>query len=165
MTVRHHRYLREILAHAGFTGAARCRRSIGTDRLIVASAMPRSIRRRATARHPRSRRRRAVVTGGTAGLDDLLGATANGSREGYLATFDRRHPVTAGLPEPLHVFGGSHAHRHRRHRARHAARRRTTATPLGDAVVTRRVGQGATVAIGPDIAGSVLHIQLGRADP
>lgn len=102
-----------------------------------------------------------VVVGGTAGLDEVVGATSHDVYEGYLSGFNPSHPVSAGLPSPLHAFDASALHV-------------TSGTSLGkmldlsahrtvgDSVVAQRYGEGATVALGADIAASVLNIQLGR---
>lgn len=157
-------YLREILAHAGLAWREVAPGDLDdTARLIVLAGQTRLD----TATRERIGSlvyggAALVVTGGTAGLDDLLGATASDRHEGYLAGLDPSHPVTAGLPGPLHVFQA-------------ASLSATSAnvlatlhgddnvTPLGDGVVVNRHGAGAAVTIGADIAASALHIQLGRA--
>jgi hypothetical protein len=101
-----------------------------------------------------------VVTGGTAGLDAILGARETGPLvEGYLA-IDAAHPVTDNLTSSLHVFGGAKL------RAAGGASLGkvldANRAPTGaDAIVANRYGQGVAVAIGPDLPFSVLHIQLG----
>lgn len=102
-----------------------------------------------------------VTCGGTNGLDDIAGATDGPEASGWLTAFDADHPVTAGLPPHLHVFSG---------RALVATGGTSlsslASTPGGDAlgagVVVHRIGAGAVVTIGPEIAADVLHIQLGR---
>lgn len=104
-----------------------------------------------------------VTTGGIWGLDDVLGVSARPiESEGYIGELDDDHPVVGNLESSLHVFSG-------------VVLRSISGTPvaalldadraesLGDAIVVRRVGQGAAVAIGPNISASVLHIQLGHS--
>lgn len=103
-----------------------------------------------------------VATGGTWGLDDLLGATlASERQDGFVVSEDASHPITAGLAHPLHVFVSPALHTTigialGRLMAADAA------TAHGASIVTNRVGQGVTVAIAPNIPASVLRIQLGR---
>jgi hypothetical protein len=158
------RYLQEILAHAGLAWRETTPANLtATDRLIVLSG---ATRLDAAARGRIDSLVRSgsalVVSGGTAGLDDLLGASASGRHEGYLANLDREHPVTAGLPEPLHVFESA-ALTATSGTALGQLLGPDNATRLGDSIVINRPGAGATAAIGADIAASVLHIQLGRA--
>lgn len=103
-----------------------------------------------------------VATGGTWGLDDLLGVTmGRDRRDGYLTATAAAHPITGSITHPLHVFASG-------------AMRATTGTAfarvlaedgqieIGDGVVINRPGAGATVMLAPNIPASVLHIQLGR---
>lgn len=91
-----------------------------------------------------------VVTGGTWGLDDLLGVAATGDDIAFITGRDAAHPITRGLESSLHVFHGQ-------------AVRATSGTAIARGVITHRPGHGATVAIGANLPASVLHIQLGRA--
>ena len=157
------RYLEEIVRHAGLA----CRwRSIdqldSSDRIIVLAG------KRALGSDDRQRLvdlvtsgTALVVTGGTAGLDDLLGATATGDpAEGYLTAMDAAHPVTAGLHSRLHVFDATPL----RATSGTSLGRLTgddAATNRGEGIVASRAGRGATVAIGADIPWSVFHIQTG----
>lgn len=102
-----------------------------------------------------------VVVGGTAGLDDVIGAASHEVGEGYLSDFDPSHPVTAGLPSPLHSFDAVGL---RATSGRSLAKLRdfSNCAIVGDSVVTHHYGGGASVTLGVDIAASVLHIQLGR---
>lgn len=101
-----------------------------------------------------------VVTGGTAGLTDLLGAAATEPlTEGFLA-LDPAHPVTTGLTSSLHVFGG-HLLEARGGRSIGTVLDADRKATGAHAVVVNRYGRGVTVAIGPDLPNSVLHIQLG----
>jgi hypothetical protein len=157
------RYLREILVQAGLTWReATADRLDDRDRLILlagAGRLDAPARDRIAALV--SAGAGLIVAGGTAGLDELLGATASGSHEGYLAGFDPQHPVTSGLPEPLHVFQAASLAA-TTGTALATLRGADNASRLGDGVVTHHPGAGATVVIGADIAASVLHIQLGR---
>lgn len=102
-----------------------------------------------------------IVIGGTAGLDDLIGASSNGEpREGYLIEPDVAHPVTARLHSRLHVFNATPL----RATSGISLGRLTgedAVTEVGDGIVVSRAGRGATVAIGTDIPWSVFHIQTG----
>ena len=153
------RYLEEILAHAGLVWQRGLPDRPGVIVLDANATLDRDTRDRlASLVHDGAA---LVASGGTAGLDDLLGTSSSTPHEGYLTEPDVTHAVTAGLPAPLHVF--------------HAAPLTwSTGTPLasltdasanaisGAGVVANRHGQGATVTIAADIAASVLHIQLGR---
>jgi hypothetical protein len=156
-------YLEEILSHAGLawrrSGIAAL--DAGPSLIVVSGAMTLDADARGALERLVHDGAALIVTGGTAGLDDLLGTTSDGAHEGYLTEFDVDHPVTAGLPSPLHVFAA-------------APLRWSTGTPVasltdtsaatitGAGVVVNRHGKGATVALAPDIAASVLTIQLGR---
>jgi hypothetical protein len=157
------RYLEEIVRHAGLSCRWKDASSLDrSDRIIVLAG------NRTYGTEIRQRIEELVtagvalvVTGGTVGLDNLLGAREVGSPdEGYLVGMDAQHPVSAGLHPPLHVFGA-------------AALRATSGTTLarltdtsaiqetGDAIVVSRAGRGATVVIGANIPFSVFHIQTG----
>jgi hypothetical protein len=90
-----------------------------------------------------------VVTGGTWGLDDLLGVTDRGDTPSWLTVRDPDHPVTRDLESSLHVSCGRDL----------VAR---DGLQLATGIVAHRVGKGTTVAIGANIPASVLHIQQGR---
>jgi len=152
-------YLEEILGHAGIDWRRGMPERPGIILLDGGAALDRDTRDRLAALiHDGAA---LIVTGGTAGLDDLLGTSSGTPHEGYLTEPDAAHPVTAGLPAPLHVFDA-------------APLRWSTGTPLaslsdasastitGAGVVVNRHGRGATVTIAADIAASVLKIQLGR---
>jgi hypothetical protein len=157
------RYLEEILGHAGLAWRRTDVATLeGGPSVIVA---PGTVVLDADARARLEMLVRdgaaLVVTGGTAGLDDLLGTTSGAPHEGYLMELDVAHPVTASLPAPLHVFAA-------------APLRWSTGTPIasltdssaasitGAGVVVNRHHKGATVTLAADIAASVLTIQLGR---
>jgi len=103
-----------------------------------------------------------VVTGGTWGLDTLLGATGSAGGEGYISTGSPAHAITDDLHSSLHVFSGS-VLRATDGTSIATLLDATRESSLGDAVVVNRVGEGATVVIGPNLPQSVLHIQLGRS--
>ncbi len=148
------RYLEEILDHAGlpwshFDGAH-------LEGVIIVHAGTRlesEVRERITASVERGA---ALVTvGGTAGLDDLVGAHDGESLpEGYIVNPSKSHVITTVAHEVLHVFEGR-------------SLRASSGSALADvenggsAIVVNRPGEGATVAIGPDIVWSVAHIQTG----
>jgi hypothetical protein len=157
------RYLEEILSHAGLAWR---RADVATldDRpsvLVVPGTVALDSDARGRLETLVREGAALIVTGGTSGLDDLLGTTSGEPHEGYLTEPDVAHPVTAGLPAPLHVFAA-------------APLRWSTGTPIasltdtsaanitGAGVVVNRHHKGATVAIAADIATSVLTIQLGR---
>ena len=102
-----------------------------------------------------------VVTGGTVGLDELVGALPTGpAAESYLTDMDSRHAVTAGIHAPLHGFEATPL---RATTGMSLARLMNgeMAAALGDGIVVSRQGQGATIAIAINIPASVLHIQNG----
>jgi len=168
-------YLEEILSHAGLTWQSRSPSSFAHDGgdpsspsvLVLAGgggsgSGPFDLQ---TREHIASLVRSGmalVATGGTWGLDDLLGASGHAPVvEGFVGDLDPSHPVVQGLTSSLHVFGGMIL----RATSGTAIARLFDATrthSMGDAIVIRQVGKGVTVAIGPDIPASVLHIQLGR---
>jgi hypothetical protein len=103
-----------------------------------------------------------VATGGTWGLDELLGASSHAfDDDGFIADLSDDHSIVGEVDSSLHVFSG-------------VVLRASSGTSiaslldgersesLGDAIVIRREGRGAIVAIGPNLPASVLHIQLGR---
>jgi hypothetical protein len=157
------RYAEEILSRAGLTW----RRAdldtlddVAATLVLVGNGSVNDAQRDAIARFVNDGGA-LVVTGGTWGLDELLGAEAGDASEGYIAVTDADHPITSDLLSSLHVFFGP---------ALTATTGTSIATLLdanrdatiGDAVVTSQPGKGATVAIGPNLPQSVLHIQLGR---
>lgn len=101
-----------------------------------------------------------VGIGGTSGLDDVFGATAETPlAEGWIKVTAREHPVTAGLRSALHVFGG-------------CVVKPSAATSLagleaggrmakGSAILENRFGEGRAILIGPDLLFSIVHIQQG----
>ncbi len=157
------RYTEEIFSHAGIAWQSIKTLQDGDDwggALVLPGSLQLTAEQQQRIRSYVEGGGALVVTGGTAGLDDLLGAVAGEHlTEGYLRVAPN-HPVTAGLTSSLHVFGG---------RALHAQ----GGTSIGrlddenrqatchDTVVVRKHGKGVTVAIGPDLPHSVLHIQLG----
>lgn len=159
------RYMEEILSHAGIAWRALHPRSVANEPDLGAAIIIPGDLHLTAAEAQRIRTFVAeggalVVTGGTAGLDDLLGTDAvEHLTEGYLAV-GAEHPVTSGLTSSLHVFGG---------RALRAQGGTVVAQlldadrqPTGFAsVVIGRHGKGVTLAIGPDLPYSVLHIQQG----
>ena len=158
------RYMQEILSHAGLAWRLATPGDLGDDSPVIVITAPSPLDADARSRIEELVRNGAalVVTGGAAGLDDLLGVTGSGvNPEGFLTALDREHSVTAGLPAPLHVFGAAILSATSGSSLGKLLGSDNT-TRLGDAVVINRPGRGATVAIAPDIATSVLHIQLGR---
>jgi len=161
------RYLDEILAHAGLAWQRRTPASLAN-----ANATPTVLVLAGDGTLDRNTRERIdqlvrsgtalVATGGTWGLDDLLGVTTRDAvADGFIGDLDPSHPVVQGLTSSLHVFHGVGL------RATFGTAIASLFDPgrtraVGDAVIVRKVGAGATVAIGPDIPASVLHIQLGR---
>jgi len=153
------RYLEEILPHAGLAW----RRGLPDRPGVILCA--------GRARLDRAHRDRLdalvrdgaalIVTGGTAGLDDVLGASCGALQEGYLIGFDSTSPITTDLPAPLHVFEAAPL-RPLTGTALAMLTDTTAATTIGAGIVVHRHGRGATVAIAADIPASVLHIQLGR---
>jgi hypothetical protein len=157
------RYLEEILGQAGlsweYTNAGEAP-GPGTVMVIPGSqSLGHDVRGR--VRECVQRGAGIVVVGGSAGLDEVIGATAHDVHEGYLSAFNPSHPITAGLPSPLHAFDAS-ALRATSGTSLGKLRDLSTHRILGDSVVAHHYGQGATVALGADIAASVLNIQLGR---
>lgn len=159
------RYTEEILSHAGIAWRSVHPRSLaGEADLDAALVLPGDLHLTA-AEAQRIRTFVAeggalVVTGGTAGLDDLLGAdVVDHLTEGYL-TVDGDHPVTSGLTSSLHVFGGRALLAQGGTAVGHLLDADRQPTGLAS-VVVGRYGKGATVAIGPDLPFSVLHIQQG----
>jgi hypothetical protein len=160
------RYLEEVLGHAGLAWQARRADALaahgargGAIVLVAEEALPAESHAWLAAFVRQGGA--LVVTGGTAGLDELLGVAAAGSlAEGYLAC-DASHPLGAGLTSSLHVFGATRL-------------RATTGTSLGqlldadrqptgaDAVVVRELGHGLALTIAADLPGSILRIQQGR---
>ncbi|MEJ7838693.1 MAG: hypothetical protein WKF81_07740 [Thermomicrobiales bacterium] len=162
------RYVEEILSQAGLTWISQT-----SDSLISMATAPAVIVLSGNGSLSPDARGRIemwvgngcglVTTGGTWGLDDVLGASARPMElDGYIGELDDDHPVVGQLESSLHVFSG-------------VALRSISATPLavlldadraeslGEAIVVRRLGQGAVVAIGPNVAGSVYHIQHGHS--
>ena len=160
-------YLEEILSHAGLAWQMCSTSSLGhngdaPDILVLAGDGMLEVE---VCEHVTSivRAGTALITiGGTWGLDDLLGVSGHDSNSGsFIGDLDPSHPVVQGLRSSLHVFGGVNL----RATSGTAIARLFDATrtrSTGDAVVIHQVGKGVTVAIGPDIPASVLHIQLGR---
>lgn len=160
-------YLEEILSHAGLTWRRMIDQELGGEGLkehviVVAGRVAISESAGAWLSTFVQQGGALVAVGGTFGLDDLLAARGSGPlSEGYLA-LEPDHPIAEGLTSSLHVFGGVDL-------------RAQGGTSLGrvrdihheltstDAVIVNRAGRGVTVAIAPDIPGSVLYIQQGRA--
>lgn len=104
-----------------------------------------------------------VATGGTWGLERVLGATTrDGDPGGFVIARQPDHPIASAITHPLHVFAGGALHA-TTGTAMAGLTEPSTNESRGDAVVINRPGKGATVAIGPDIPASVLRIQLGRS--
>ncbi len=169
----HNHYLEEILSHAGLTWQSRSPSSFAHDGddpsspsvLVLAGGGGSGPFDLQTREHIASLVRSGmalVATGGTWGLDDLLGVSPlEAVAEGFVGDLNPSHPVVQGLTSSLHVFGGVTLHATSGTAiARLFDATRTHST--GDAIVIHQVGKGVTVAIGPDIPASVLHIQLGR---
>ena len=174
-------YLLEVLDHAGL-----CYRRVEPDALAdalpstgvlvtVGEAEPDKMTHDALSAWVRAGGAWLAI-GGTGGAPDLLGVEPAepgfnmfGGRgrsvplgEGYLAPAEARHPVLAPLSRPLHYFNGS---------ALTATTGRTLASIL-DAhqrrlphagLVEHEPGDGCTLVIAPDVAGSIVRIQQGVA--
>lgn len=151
------RYCEEILSHAGLPWerlAGEAPLAAAVILLAGRPALSQADRERLTAHVLGGGA--LVTTGGLHGLEALFGAREAGPvDEGYL-TAESGHPLTAGLTSSLHLFGG-------------VALRAGEGHPVSSfrdgglhGVVLHRPGRGVTVAIGPDLPGSVLAIQLGR---
>ena len=179
-TVRHGAYIHEILGHAGLCYTALTPEELpgacesGLELLLT------------VGEHPLPDGVQAPLTawvedggawlslGGVCGMDALLGASplapsfdpwGGGVRalgEGYLDARGSGHPVLAGLPLPLHYFGG------------------VAVTPGGAAVLApaldahhrptdqpalleHAVGAGRCLLLAPDVTGTVVRIQQGVA--
>jgi len=156
-------YLEEILSHAGlFWRSVRLpvQRERCPDILIVPEQGSLSSETRAFLEAFVRGGGGLLGLGGTSGLDDLFGARAGQPLvQGYLRPEIPSHPVIKKLESSLHVFGGM---------ALSATGGEVMASLLdpsgervGDAIVTRPFGKGQTLVIGPDLSGSVLHIQQG----
>lgn len=97
-----------------------------------------------------------VGLGGTSGLDDLFGVADRGAMDdGYLQIVESAHPVVNGFASSLHCFGG---------RRIKATEGQVICKVVGasDGVVAHRPGKGLTVAVGPDIVGTIVRIQQGH---
>ncbi|MGI8485038.1 MAG: hypothetical protein ACR2OU_12340 [Thermomicrobiales bacterium] len=161
------RYVEEILSHAGLAWQSRSASSLARngdepDVLVLAGEGVLDAESREWINSHVQTGMALVTTGSIWGLDDLLGVSAqDSSAEGFIGNLDSSHPIVQGLTSSLHVFGGI-ALRATSGAAIAGLRDATNTRTAGDAVVVRQVGKGVTVAIGPDIPASVLHIQLGR---
>lgn len=157
------RYLEEIVSHAGL--AWRWKDIAGLDAsdgiiVLTGHASLDTPGRERIADRVRSGTA-LIVTGGTAGLDEIVGASQAGPAvEGYLTGLDARHAVSAGIHAALHGFEATPLW---------ATNGTTLArlvdagmgTVLGDGIVVSRHGAGTTLAIAVNIPASVLHIQNG----
>ncbi|MGN6561932.1 MAG: hypothetical protein ACTHMU_04665 [Thermomicrobiales bacterium] len=161
------RYLEEVLRHAGLAWQALRADEQAADGarggvIVLAAGGTLPAETRAWLGEFVRQGGALVVSGGTAGLDELLGVAAAGAlAEGYL-TGDASHPVTTGLTSSLHVFGATRL-------------RATTGTSLArlldadrqptgaDAIVLREVGRGLALTIAADLPGSILRIPQGRS--
>lgn len=157
------RYSEELLAHAGLAWRVKDPAALSDDDrvILLAGNTPLDVDARERISRLVTGGAALVATGGTRGLDDLLGAVPAGAvGEGYIVQRNADHPVTAGLHEPLHVYWATPL---RATSGTALARLADTSarTRTGDAVVANRIGNGATVTIGADIPASVLHIQAG----
>lgn len=157
------RYSEELLAHAGLAWRAKDPAALSNDDrvLLLVGNEPLEVEARERITTLVTNGAALVVTGGTCGLDDLLGTVPAGAvTEGYIVQRDEHHPVTAGLHEPLHVFWATPL---KTTSGTTLARLADTSASnqVGDAVVAHRTGTGATVTIGANIPASVLHIQAG----
>jgi hypothetical protein len=160
------RYAEEILGHAGL--AWRTRTLPELTREPVRPGIVLLSGRGRTSREERDwfasfveRGGAIVISGGTFGLEELAGARETGGRaEGYLG-IDGDHVVTAGLLSSLHVFE-SVALNATAGDALAGLLDSKRVARIGDTVVARRIGRGAIVTIGADIAASVHLIQHGH---
>ncbi len=160
------RYVQEIVAHAGFAWRLLTPEELPESQctvLVIAGDAQFSASVRDWLTTYVSRGGVIVVSGGTAGLNDLLGATVDSRwiTEGYLELAGD-HPLTTGFSRPLHIFGA-------------VLLRATTGQPFGQvldqeqqatgsaALVIHQVGHGLAITIAADLPGSILHVQLGRS--
>lgn len=147
------RYIEEVLSHAGMTWS---HHTTNFEPIIIVhagQALDTATRDRIL--HEVHSGAVLITIGGTAGLDDLVGATDGETiNEGYIVDPHTSHDITSLAHDPLHVFAG------RKLRA-------SGGTPLaslsdgGSAIVVNEVGKGVAIAFGPDIAWSIAHIQTG----
>lgn len=147
------RYLEEILDHAGMSWT---HLNQDWERIIIVHANePLGGELKARIGHEVRTGAALICVGGTAGLDDLVGASESESiNEGYIVSPNATHAITARAHDPLHIFGGWKL-------------RTSGGSSLGsfmdggDAINVNSVGRGVAVAFGPDISWSVAHIQTG----
>lgn len=160
------RYVEEILAHAGLAWRRLDAASLVPPRTlspVLLLAGDRTLDREtveAVTLHVRGGGA-VIVTGGTWGLDRLLGATSSGVAVGHLDAAGSDHPVIGDLEASLHVPDA-------------IALRVTSGTSIAriidpatravaaDGIVVNHAGAGVTVTIAANIPASVLQIQLGR---
>lgn len=147
------RYIEEILAHAGMPWSHQ--RSEWERIIIVHAGESLDSGTRDRIAHEVRSGAALITIGGTAGLDDVVGASdGDPIDESYIVGPSLDHSITSRAHEPLHVFGG---------RKLRTSGGRSIASLIdgGDAIVVNQVGEGVAVAFGPDIAWSVAHIQTG----
>ena len=159
------RYIEEVLQHAGiFYESLESTQLLGNlsryALLILAGNVQLSLTSRKVLRGFVESGGALIGIGSTSNLGRLFGASTRGRfHEGYIQIAAPSVSIISNLRSSLHVFGGSKLVATQGKSLAKAMNRRCKI--VGDAIIEREVGNGYTLLFGPDVVGSIVHIQQG----